>query len=94
LVALFRTYPTELKVKAIRRYEKGEFIKALSEEVHISRSTLYQWCKGYCSMETPNRTYTSKEFNAICRRLPKMEHEMEVVRLLDICPTSRSKRNR
>ncbi len=36
-------YPTELKVKTIRRYEKGESIKALSEELHISQSTLYQW---------------------------------------------------
>lgn len=30
------TYPTELKIKTIRRYEKGESIKALSEELHIS----------------------------------------------------------
>lgn len=36
------TYPIELKVKTIRRYEKGESIKALSQELHISQSTLYQ----------------------------------------------------
>ena len=31
-------YPTEFKVKTIRRYEKGESIKALSQELHISQS--------------------------------------------------------
>ena len=36
------TYPTEFKIKTIRRYEKGESIKSLSEELHISLSTLYQ----------------------------------------------------
>lgn len=75
------TYPTELKVKTIRRYEKGESIKALSEELHISQSTLYQWRREYCSIKTPTRTYTPKEFDAICRRLQKLEHEMEVIRL-------------
>ena len=35
------TYPTEFKIKAIRRYQKGESIKSLSEELHISQSTLY-----------------------------------------------------
>lgn len=75
------TYPTELKDKTIRRYEKGESIKALSEELHISQSTLYQWRREYCSIKTPTRTYTPKEFDAICRRLQKLEHEMEVIRL-------------
>lgn len=33
-------YPTEFKVKAIRRYEKGESIKELCKELNISQSTL------------------------------------------------------
>lgn len=37
------TSPSELKVKTIHRYEKGESIKGLSEKLHISQSTLYQW---------------------------------------------------
>ena len=75
------TYPTELKVKTIRRYEKGESIKSLSQELHISQSTLYQWRKEYCSVKTPNRTYTPKEFDAISRRLQKLEHHLEIIRL-------------
>ena len=74
------TYPTELKVKTIRRYEKGESIKALSHELHISQSTLCQWWKEYCSIKAPNRTYTPKEFDAISRRLKKLEHHIEIIR--------------
>lgn len=73
------TYPTELKVKIIRRYEKGESIKALSQELHISQSTLYQWRKEYCSIEMPNRTYTPAEFDTMARRLKKLEHYMEII---------------
>ena len=73
------TYPTEFKVKTIRRYEKGESIKALSQKLHISQSTLYQWRKEYCSIEMPNRTYTPAEFDAMARRLKKLEHYMEII---------------
>ena len=60
--------------------EKCESIKALSQELHISQSTLYQWRKTYCSIKMPNRTYTPKEFDAIARRLRKLEHHMEIIR--------------
>lgn len=73
------TYPVELKVQTIRRYEKGESIKALSQELHISQSTLYQWRKEYCSIEMPNRTYMPAEFDAMARRLKKLEHYMEII---------------
>ena len=73
------TYPVELKVQTIRRYEKGESIKALSQELHISQSTLYQWRKEYCSIQMPNRTYTPAEFDAMARRLKKLEHYMEII---------------
>ena len=49
-------YPTEFKVKAIRRYEKGESIKELCKELNISQSTLYHWRKQYYSIQTDTRT--------------------------------------
>lgn len=74
-------YPAEFKRKVIKRYENGESIKSLNEELHISQSTIYHWRKLYCSIQTPQRTYTPKEFDAISRRLQKLEHEMEIIRL-------------
>ncbi len=73
-------YPTEFKIKIIRRYEKGEALQSLSKELHISLGTLYQWRKKYCTIKTPERTYTPKEFDAISRRLQKLGHEMEIIR--------------
>lgn len=73
------TYPTELKIKTIQRYKNGESIKSLSEELHISQSTLYHWRSEYCSIETPSRTYTPKEFDGILRRVQKLEHLLEII---------------
>lgn len=72
-------YPTEFKIKTIRRYEKGESIKTLSQELHIAQSTLYHWRNKYCSIQTPNHTYTPAEFDAISRRLQKLDHEIEII---------------
>ena len=87
------TYPTELKVKTIRRYEKGESIKALSQELHISQSTLYQWRKEYCSIEMPDRSYTPAEFSAMNRKLKKLEHYMELSSDPAIFPVFRCRKN-
>lgn len=73
-------YPTEFKIKTIRRYEKGASIKALSQELHIAQSTLYQWRNTYCSIQAPDRTYSPAELDAISRRLQRLEHEMQIIR--------------
>lgn len=49
------TYPTEFIIKTIRRYEKGESIKTLSQELHIAQSTLYRWFQKYRTIQTPQR---------------------------------------
>lgn len=74
-------YPVEFKRKVIQRYEEGESIKDLSQELNIAQSTIYHWRKLYCSIETPQHTYTPKEFDAISRKLEKLEHEKEIIQL-------------
>lgn len=76
-----KKYPDEFKVKAVRRYEKGESIQTLCQELHISQSTLYHWRRQYCSIRTPTHTYTPKEFDSITRRLQKAEHKLEIIQL-------------
>ena len=75
-----KEYPAEFKTKIIKRYQKGESIQSLSQELHIAQSTLYDWRREYCSIKTANRTYTPKEFDALSRRLEKLEHEMEIIK--------------
>ena len=36
-----KEYPAEFKTKIIKRYQKGESIQSLSQELHIAQSTLY-----------------------------------------------------
>lgn len=74
-------YSEEFKRKVIGRYDKGESIKALSQEFHIAQSTIYHWRKLFCSIQTPRHTYTPKEFDVLCRKLDKMEHELKIIRL-------------
>ena len=75
------TYPTEFKIKAVRRYENGESIKDLCQELDISQSTLYHWRNQYCTIQTPTRSYTPAEFDAIAKHLKKLEHMLEIIRL-------------
>ena len=85
-------YPMEFKRQVIQRYQKGESIKNLSQELHIAQSTIYHWRKLDCTIQTPQRTYTPKEFDAISRRLEKLEHKMEIIRasgFLDEVPLQR-----
>ena len=73
-------YSDEFKRTVIQRYEKDESIKNLSQELHIAQNTIYRWRKLYHSTQTPQRTYTPKDFDAISRRLEKLEHKIEIIK--------------
>ena len=75
-----KEYPAKFKTEVIQRYRDGESIRLLSQELHIAQSTIYHWRKEYCSIEAANHTYTPKEFDALSKRLKKLEHEMEIIK--------------
>ena len=75
-----KEYSTKFKTEVIKRYQNGESILALRQELCIAQSTIYHWRKEYYSIKTANRTYTPKEFDALSRRLEKLEHEMEIIK--------------
>lgn len=74
-------YPKEFQLKVVHRYEDGTSIPDLCEEFHIATSTAYHWIKTHRTIQTPQRTYTPFEFDALVHRLKKVEHEMEIIRL-------------
>lgn len=76
-----KKYPLEFKKQAIRRYEKGEPIPALCQELHISQSTFYHWRNQYRSIQTSAHAYTPAEFDALVRRLQKAEHKLSIIQL-------------
>ena len=75
-----KEYSAKFKTEVIKRYQNGESILALSQELCIAQSTIYHWRKEYYSIKTANRTYTPKEFDALSRLLEKLEHEMEIIK--------------
>lgn len=75
------TYPTEFKIKAIRRHENVESIKSFSQELDISQSTLCHCRNQYCTIQTATRSYTPAEFDATAKHLKKLEHMLEIIRL-------------
>ena len=76
-----KKYPLEFKKQAIRRYEKGESIPALCQELHVSQSTFYHWRNQYRSIQTSAHTYTPAEFDVLVRRLQKAEHKLSIIQL-------------
>ena len=83
-----KKYPDEFKVKAIRRYEKGESIQSLCQELHISQSTLYHWRREYCSIQTATHTYTPKEFDSSQGVFKKRNTSLRSFSYRDIFPKS------
>ena len=75
-----KEYSTKFKTEVIKRYQNGESILALSQELRIAQSTIYHWRKEYCSIKTANRTYTPKEFDVLSWQLEKLEHEMAIIK--------------
>lgn len=75
-----KEYSTKFKTEVIKRYQNGESILALSQELRIAQSTIYHWRKEFCSIKAANRIYTPKEFDALSRGLEKLEHEMEIIK--------------
>ncbi|PWL41831.1 MAG: hypothetical protein DBY43_05115 [Clostridiaceae bacterium] len=80
-IVMPKKYPLEFKKQAIRRYEKGESIPALCQELHISQSTFYHWRNQYRSIQTSAHAYTPAEFDALVRRLQKAEHKLSIIQL-------------
>lgn len=81
-----KKYPLEFKKQAIRRYEKGESIPALCQELHISQSTFYHWRNQYRSIQTSAHTYTPAKFDALVRRIQKAEHKLSIIQLSGYLP--------
>ena len=74
-----KKYSDEFKGDVICRYEQGESIKSLSQELHLAQSTIYRWAKESCSIETSVRKYTPVEFDKLFRHAKKLEHELEII---------------
>ncbi len=74
-----KRYSAELKMEVTFRYEQGESIKSLSQELGVAQSTIYGWLKKFHCTETSVRSYTPADFDKLVRHAKKLEHEFEVI---------------
>lgn len=74
-----KKYSDEFKGDVICRYEQGEFIKSISQELRLAQSTIYRWTKESCSIETSVRKYTPVEFDKLFCHAKKLEHKLEII---------------
>ncbi len=76
-----KEYSEDFKRHVINRYEKGESILALSQELGVAQSTIYTWRGEYCAVQTPDRVYTPKEIDLLVKHVKKLEETLEVIRV-------------
>lgn len=73
-------YSEDYKKSVIKRYENGEDLNVLSQNLHIALSTLYHWRNQYYSIYTPQHIYTPKEISTLAKKLQRAEHLLEIIR--------------
>lgn len=73
-------YPKAIKQAATKRYENGESASVISQDIHVPVSTLYRWFHTYHTIQTPQRTYSLIEFDALLKRTKKAEDLLEIIR--------------
>ena len=73
----------------VSRHQKGEPVAHICAESGIARSTLYSWIKLYQVKSANIKTIvTPKEFDSLKRHAEKLEHIVQVLRLVDCTVSS------
>lgn len=77
-------YSNEEKLSIITRYQQGERITALSNELAISRSTLYRWLKSFPSdsIGKPLK-FSYQEYASLQRKVEKLQNIITILKSAD-----------
>jgi putative transposase len=74
------TYTDQEKTVIITQYRQGKLIQELCAEYGVCERTIYRWAKIYCPMvSNKKRTCTVKEYDALLRRVAKLENMVAVL---------------
>ena len=77
-------YSNEKKLSIVARYQQGERITALSNELAISRSTLYRWLKSFPSdsIGKPLK-FSYQEYASLQRKVEKLQNIITILKSAD-----------
>ena len=83
-------YSNEEKLSIITRYQQGERITALSNELAISRSTLYRWLKSFPSdsIGKPLK-FSYQEYASLQRKVEKLQNIITILKSADCLVSAR-----
>ena len=74
------TYTDQEKTAIIIQYRQGRPIQQLCTECGVCARTIYRWAKIYCPVvPDEKRTYTVKEYDALLRRVAKLENMVAIL---------------
>ena len=74
------TYTDQEKTAIITQYRQGRPIQQLCTECGVCARTIYRWAKIYCPVvPDEKRTYTVKEYDALLRRVAKLENMVAIL---------------
>ena len=74
------TYTDQEKTDIIAQYRQGKPIQELCAEYGVCARTIYRWAKIYCPVvPDEKRTYTVKEYDALLRRVAKLENMVAIL---------------
>ena len=82
-------FPEEVCKTIVARYEAGEAISALCEEINIGRSTLYRWIKLYTEYRRNNgEKFTVLDINRLIEENRMLAEENQVFRSCQCHPSA------
>lgn len=68
-------YSNDEKRSIIARYQQGESITALSDELNIPRSTLYRWLKSFpTDSDGSPSTFSFRDYALLQRKVEKLQN--------------------
>ena len=77
------TYTDQEKTAIITQYRQGRPIQQLCTECGVCARTIYRWAKIYCPVvQDEKRTCTVKEYDALLRRVAKLENIVAVLQTI------------
>ena len=77
-------YSNEEKLSIVARCQQGESVAALSNELAISRSTLYRWLKSFPtdSAGKPLK-FSYQEYTLLQRKVEKLQNVITILKSVD-----------
>ncbi len=74
-------YKEELKISLVRQYERGAAVSDIAKESGVPENSIYRWIREYKTIKAENYCFTPREYDHLKKRVEKLTHMIEILRL-------------